>query len=374
MPSPSLLGFEIDGSQDAIQLREAAYKQAGNDPRVIPAFSDADIPVLLGLGILYRRRDGSIARHPLLPTTNEEIVQFFRWAIGDDKHPLPPLVRRILCVKRDILQESVESLHTSPLQRTGERNLLGDIEVLLKNDGVKDLDAACSGREPLASMGAWAAPPLLVNLGALKGPTCDYSSLQAQLERVAEALGDLKPSDSIQQEVLDMLDQLLSILGSLKSTISPADPSGKTTLDMLTALESTVVSSKAAMESANSRNVKRRLEEMLGALGPQLTALGQLSRASSVDAVTPQKNIREEISELQTQLKELKGGLATGTEKNARLAELQTQLTDVQERATKSTFGGGHRHASRRSTHRRMAGKKTRVTRRRSRSHKHRHP
>lgn len=315
--SPSLLGFEINGSQDAIQLREAAYKQAGNDPRVIPTFDDADIPVLLGLGILYRRRDGSLARHPLLPTTNEDIVQFFRWAVGNEKHPLPPLVRRILCVKRDILQESVESLHTSPLQRTGQRKLLGEIEVLLKNDGVKDLDAACAGREPLASLGTWAAPPLLVNLGALKGPTCDYSSLQAQLERVVEALGSIKPSDETQQEVLDRFDELLSVLGSTESALTNPPAALR---DQFESLRTSIQTSKEELRQADAGQVKTTLTGIVDTLKNQLVAVNRVMKT-------------------------------------------------VQERDKVTRSSGGSRRSRRRPT----GTKKTRVTRRRSRSHKHRH-
>lgn len=339
--SPSLLGFNIENSQDAVQRREAAYKQAGNDVRVLPAFADADIPILVGLGVLYRRRDGSLARHPLLPTTNEDIIQFFRWAVGTDKHPLPPMVRRILCVKRDILHESVESIHTTPFMRTGEMKMLGEIETLLKNDGVKDLDAACENREPLAVLGAWAVPTLTVDIGTLKGPTCDYTSLQTQLERFSDMLASVKVSDSIQQDVLALLDDLLSLLESVKSSISTQDPAGKTTIDMLSELENTVRRMKTTMEAANSRNVKQRMEEMLEILGPQLRSVGNL------------------VSTLQSRERETKRS------DPLRNTTLPSQ-GEARKGEVKKTAGG-----SRRNRKRFISIKKTRVTRRKSRSRSH---
>jgi peptidoglycan hydrolase CwlO-like protein len=328
--TPSLLGFDIQNSQDAIQRREAAYKLVGNNPRSLPAFADADIPVLLGLGILYRRRDGSLARHPLLPTTNEDIIQFFRWAVGTDKHPLPPLVRRILCVKRDILQESIESMYTTPFLRTGERKMLSQIELLLKNDGVKDLDAACEGREPLAVLGAWAQPTLTVDLGALKGPSCDYTSLQAQLERLGDTLATLEPSDTVKQEVLALLDQLLSVLGSTESALVKPPTLLK---DQFKSLRKSIQAAKATLEQADAGQVKKVLTRVAGDFKNQVVALGQAVRlAQKQDKETESKRaeLEKQLAEALKRKQDLEdSGTAKNKETESKRAELEKQLAEA---------------------------------------------
>jgi len=123
------MGFQI--ADDATSVSERASSDKG--------FIDADLPLLQMLRIVEKKR-GVIGINPHIVEEPSEIRDFLTWATGSKKTPLPPLARRILCLKRAIIKSSIASIGTSLQQRTGEKRQLEEIDALLKADGATNLD------------------------------------------------------------------------------------------------------------------------------------------------------------------------------------------------------------------------------------------
>ena len=129
---PRFLGFTLDESQEATALRQKSAN----------GYAPQDQPMLEALGILQKRR-GQLRMNSALKSNPNEIREFLGWALGDKKYPLPPLVRKILCIKRTLIKDGMSSVKTSPSLRLAEENLLVEIDRMLKEDGVKDPDVEC---------------------------------------------------------------------------------------------------------------------------------------------------------------------------------------------------------------------------------------
>lgn len=182
------MGFQI--ADDAASVSERTSSEKG--------FIDADLPLLQMLRIVEKKRGVIGVNHNLVDEPSN-IRDFLTWASGSKKTPLPPLARRILCLKRAIIKNSIASVGTSLQQRTGEKNQLEEIDALLKADGVKNLDNA----ESCATEGSQWVPPAVGGdepAAAVTKPTtsgcsttvnCDNSALTALLTEIKESIGKI---------------------------------------------------------------------------------------------------------------------------------------------------------------------------------------
>ncbi len=114
-----ILGHVVDTGLSAMNARETS--KVGYIPE--------DERLLQNLGILQKNKAplGSV----------EEIRQFFRWSVSSEKYPLPPLVRKILCINRARLVDAMDSMKTSRPTQTYEKNAIAEIDRFLREDGVK---------------------------------------------------------------------------------------------------------------------------------------------------------------------------------------------------------------------------------------------
>jgi len=126
---PAFMNFPI--ANDATSVTERASSTNG--------YLDSDVDLLVSLKILIKNRSG-ISLNKKLVNEPSEIRDFLTWAAGAKKTPLPPLARRILCLKRAIIKNSIASVNPGNQQRTGEKQQLEEIDMLLKADGAVNLD------------------------------------------------------------------------------------------------------------------------------------------------------------------------------------------------------------------------------------------
>ena len=123
------MGFQLANDADSVTKRASSPT----------GFIDEDLPLLRILRVVEKKKGAEKVNNNLVQAP-EEIRDFLTWASGDKKVPLPPLARRILCLKRAIIKNSIASVGTSLQQRTGEKKQLEEIDALLKADGAIDLD------------------------------------------------------------------------------------------------------------------------------------------------------------------------------------------------------------------------------------------
>jgi hypothetical protein len=122
----TLLGFKIDNDIDTVKLRQNSSK--GCLPK--------DEAALVEFGIFVKDKNNTTVFNTKLLSNPSEIRDFLNWVTGKRTPPLPDVVRRILCHKRARLVNSRDSTGTSPALRTGENQMIAEIDTLLHDDGV----------------------------------------------------------------------------------------------------------------------------------------------------------------------------------------------------------------------------------------------
>jgi hypothetical protein len=115
--SSVFLGHRIAKDDKSIHERQTSEK----------GYISSDLPLLNELGIL---RNKKIKAQP------NEIRDFLHWLSGNRNVPLPPLARRILCLKRALINQSILSVDTPTEQRTRQQNQISEIDEILTNDGL----------------------------------------------------------------------------------------------------------------------------------------------------------------------------------------------------------------------------------------------
>ena len=218
-----------------------------NDPATIQerqdskdGFATVDIPLLKTLRVLKTEKGQLQVNKKLAPTT-KDIQDFLQWTTGNRKPPLPPIARRILCLKRAIIKNSVSYAQTGNLQRTGENKQLEEIDALLRADGVKNLDTVekCSSENNTFVGGVPVNTAPIVEATPMAAPACgttincDNAAVVALLQDVKTAVDELKdkepsPADNSEEltKVISMKNQyinkLLDILKDNKINAPPA--------------------------------------------------------------------------------------------------------------------------------------------------------
>ena len=160
----TLLGFEIADDVDTVKLRqESPY-----------GYSKRDVPALLEFGILIRdAKTKQVVMNPQLDFTVNDIRDFLNWIVGKRNPPLPPLVRKFLCLKRARIKNSIASVGTSPALRTRETQQIAEIDTMLRGDGatnVEDYNQCLTGGAGKFDSKV-AAQSATANAKSLTGPT-----------------------------------------------------------------------------------------------------------------------------------------------------------------------------------------------------------
>jgi hypothetical protein len=227
------MGHEIINDPATIQERQESKD----------GFATVDIPLLKTLRVLKTEKGQLQVNKKLAPTT-KDIQDFLQWTTGNRKPPLPPIARRILCLKRAIIKNSVSYAQTGNLQRTGENKQLEEIDALLRADGVKNLDTVekCSSENNTFVGGVPVNTAPIVEATPMAAPTCgttincDNAAVVALLQDVKTAVDELKdkepgPAGNSEEltKVIGMKNQyinkLLDILKDNKINAPPA-PNG----------------------------------------------------------------------------------------------------------------------------------------------------
>ena len=230
---PRFMGHEI--INDPATIKERQESKDG--------FATVDIPLLKTLRVLKLEKGQLQVNKKLAPTT-KDIQDFLQWTTGNRKPPLPPIARRILCLKRAIIKNSVSYVQTGNQQRTGENKQLEEIDALLRADGVKNLDTVdkCSSENSTFVGGVPVNTAPIVEAPPMAAPTCgttincDNAAVVALLQDVKTAVDELKdkePSPVGDSEELtkvigmknQYINKLLDILKDNKINAPPA-PNG----------------------------------------------------------------------------------------------------------------------------------------------------
>jgi hypothetical protein len=136
---PNFLGYTIDSRPEVVAQREAAGG---------PGYAQSDLSFLIDLGLFKRDKTGQYIWNGFIGKEDpNEIRQLFRWMLGDERHPMPPLMRKILCYKRMVLKEAMDSMKTANGMRTFESRKIADIDRMLRDDGVVDIEGKCTESE-----------------------------------------------------------------------------------------------------------------------------------------------------------------------------------------------------------------------------------
>ena len=128
---PKLLEYDILSDAQSMSART----QSSN------GYIPSDAAALTDLGILTKTK-GLLSVNPHLGISKTEIADFLNWFAAKPKYPLPPVVRKILCLKRAKIMASNSSIGTSKSARTDQRAMIKRIDEMLKNDGLTDFTAA----------------------------------------------------------------------------------------------------------------------------------------------------------------------------------------------------------------------------------------
>jgi len=291
------MGFTI--ADDATSVSERASSNTG--------FIDSDLPLLQMLRIVEKKRgvmgvNKNIVKEPV------ELRDFLTWAAGQKKTPLPPLARRILCLKRAIVKNSIASIGTASQQRTGEKRQLEEIDALLKADGVINLDNAelCQTEgSKWVSKAVGGVPPAAA---AVPGETCStkpscatsvscdnaalvklISEIKENIATISQAAPGQTDMTAVQSKVQEINERIIEI-ASVANTVG--DPKAaledivaklaelKPSLDAIPALKTLVENIKPSVTSGVD-------------VTPQLTALQTLLESYKLEGAAP---VLEQIS------------------------------------------------------------------------------
>jgi chromosome segregation ATPase len=200
---PSFLGHMI--ADDAASVLERSQSPTG--------FISSDIPLLEFMKVIDKK-GGQQKLSKTLASSPQEIRDFLTWASGNKQRPLPPLARKILCLKRAIIKNSIASVGVSNQRRTGETKQLEEIDALLETDGAKDLDNAdlcltegskftsysTGGTIPPSPATPPPPPAPMSGPGCQTQVTCDSSAMVALIEDIKAALERIESMGPISKQ------------------------------------------------------------------------------------------------------------------------------------------------------------------------------
>ena len=126
---PRFMNFPIADDSTSVSARTSSNT----------GFIESDIPLLEFFRILKKTQQGK-ALNTDLAKSPQDVRDFLFWAMGTRGLPLPPIVRKVLCLKRATLKSGIGSTNTSKKLRTGETEILAELDSILRMDGAKNPD------------------------------------------------------------------------------------------------------------------------------------------------------------------------------------------------------------------------------------------
>lgn len=214
---PGFLGYQIADDAESVSAREASPT----------GFIPSDERLLEYLKIIKKGKYGKEVNTSLIQKA-QDVRDFLAWVSGPKQLPLPPLVRKILCLQRALLVASNAHTNTSSQLRTGVRSQVDAIDRILALDGVKD-----PKNPQLCETQGLKFKPGSVKMGAAvesraaaprSGEThfhCDTSSLMKVLMEIKQMLARLeaKAPASATAQIQNMKRNV-----QLLSSVSQSDP------------------------------------------------------------------------------------------------------------------------------------------------------
>lgn len=294
--SPTFLGFRIDASEKAQLMREASDV----------GYAPSDVPLLRAMGILIKH-NGRESYGLMFDAKNrhksaEEIRQFFRWTLGKERHPMPALVRKVLCVRRAHLQDGIASLKTADRLRTAETRLLAEIDRLLRDDGSQEPEKVCGldGGAAVTGVGSWIQP-------AVKPPfpptspsaSVDLTPLLSKLEALEARLNASNNKQAGLEGVLAQLMEALTALGQRVATIPDQDLMVRAIQSLTENLEGMKAELDATKGSAatTAATVKTLTDEVLPAINDLRRVVSDLQGLRGPTSVSPlEENENDTVS------------------------------------------------------------------------------
>lgn len=333
-----LLGHIINTSPEAMTAREATAE----------GYLPEDVPLLQSLRVLPKDK----IKKPL--GSVEEIKQFFRWATGNEKYPLPPMVRIILCMRRFKLIEAMDSLKTTDPMRTYEKNAIVEIDRFLKEDGHPNPAASTTPEECRlegAKEGSW------MTGGVVTIPTPATSSDCSQAELLAK-LAEIKSTVQVAKATSELkLDEILGKVGDCCGKSS--GPAGHSS-----ALQAALEAAKRELANATSKynaaeadkvklqkeldSVKQSYDENVGKCGEELEkAKAELAKAqAAVETAEEAKAAAEEAkaaaeADITAANEKIAAAEKAAAEARTAAEEARTHATSADQRAAAALAAAG---------------------------------
>jgi predicted RNase H-like nuclease (RuvC/YqgF family) len=259
----TVLDHMIDSSQNA-------------ERRTSPlGYIDSDRALLKDLNVLAVQ-NGVLKSNPKIGSpTKAEIYDLLVWlGSSERRNPYPPLARKVLCLTREKLLNSIQSVNTANLVRPTQQKRLAELNDLLKADGVK----SAKGESPLDMK------------------KCATESMKF---RSPDPEGSVSSGACcMPREVSERFDQLVALIEGIQLK-GPAAPALNTVHETLTSLNGTV----------NRMNPDTKLDDVMALLTPMTVAIEALSEklAANPDQYT---NLSAQLSEsLSSSLTEIEARL-----------------------------------------------------------------
>ena len=351
----SVLGHTIDTDEQSVKERnEKGYIQN-------------DIPLLESFRILQKKK-GKMEINSKLGANPKDIGDFLQWLQGDKKPPLPPIARKILCLKRASVLSSIQSIGTPTLKRTGQQKLLEEIDDLLHSDGVeytddtKDCMAFPSAFESVSNVSETPKsistgtnePTEMVSTGKStetetetgKGTSNCHTTVHcgenvALVELVREILGKI---DAIGSPDLEKLYASMEIIqaklkelpqstseGDVRTMLNEhsqqAKEFNKTLMDTLTPLMERLQS----IQTASPKEVPKQLREVQNDYGDRLETI-----AHTIDSILGNTQyIRSKVDSIDTSIRNVLATMETLHSPN--LDSLSERLESISQQLTSSS-------------------------------------
>ena len=315
MPTVTVLDHMIDSSQNP-ERRASPLGYIDSDRNLLK-----DLNVLAVEGGVYKPNS------KIGTPSKAEIYDLLVWlGTSERSNPYPPLARKVLCLTREKLLNSIQSVNTANRVRPTQQRRIAELNDLLKADGVKSI----KGESPLdlkkcatESMKFRSPAETSGSSGACCMPK-EVSERFDQLVALIEGIQVRAPANSPASSALNTVH---STLTSLNGTVNGMNPATK--LDDVMALltpVSVAIEALSAQVTANPDQLKS-LGEKIEALTPHLTALeGSLGKqlatitshterlVTNVDKASTSlqsqsvklDQITKEITEMRANVKEIK--------------------------------------------------------------------
>jgi chromosome segregation ATPase len=290
----------------------AVNKGRAIDPR---GYVEADIPLLIELGIL-KRRAGRNELNPKLKITPDEIKDFLNWVADNKRGAMPPALKKILCLKRAAIVNSALSSGTSSGLRTAHAGRLREIDELLEAGGLGKCESApaapssiVSGPVPSASTSvisdasdsrslAYTIQSIQESLSALeRAPAASSSSEFGELKKlILELMQKAIRADSTLATHTAKLDNILAAIRALppsteKTALTAALPAAAAT--DATGVAAQLASIEKAISTCCSDKSFERIKSMIDELR---------SEFAEIKALVPRADVADKIDAIHTRI------------------------------------------------------------------------